>query len=137
MLIYLAAFITAVSTVFFHFVGMDGRYMQYWWYDIFMHMLGGLAIGLLLSCIILLCCRNARRIKWFIILGVLAVGIAWEFFEIYYNLTGYPIGTKLYYIDTALDILDDIIGGCLAVYMFIKYRKAQGDTSSSEPRILV
>lgn len=116
------AFIIAVATVYFHNIGLHGWYIQYWWYDIFMHILGGLAIGLLWISIATLFDITIKR-KWLIVLFTLIVGLAWEYFEIHFNLTGYPVGTKLYYEDTALDILDDIIGGFLAVCIYIRSKK--------------
>lgn len=123
MLIYLLAIITAVATVVFHFPGLNGFYMEYWWYDIFMHILGGFSIGLLIYLLIKIIHPTVYRLKSYIIIGTFLIGVAWEFFEVYFQLTGYPIGTRLYYIDTVLDLIDDIIGGLLAAYIITKYRK--------------
>lgn len=121
MYIYAGAFLTAVATAFFHFPGLDGWYMQYWWYDIFMHILGGLAIGLLLASVARVFSWRPRRLFWYIVIGTLCIGLAWEYFEIHYRLTGHPIGSRLYYIDTVIDVIDDIIGGCIA-FLLVKRR---------------
>jgi hypothetical protein len=117
----MGAFVAAVATAFLHIPGLHGWYMQYWWYDIFMHILGGIAIGLLLASIARIFSWKPRRILWYIIIGTFCVGLAWEYFEIYFRLTGHPIGSRPYYIDTVLDIIDDIIGGCIAAFLFTKF----------------
>ena len=114
---YLFALIAALATVFSHYPGLRGLYMEYWWYDIFMHMLGGLAIGFAWAALATLFGISSRRMWAYIIFGTLAVGVAWEVFEIYFRLTGYPVGTPLYYNDTALDVINDIIGGSVAAYI--------------------
>jgi len=117
MRIYVFALIAALITVFAHYPGLRGWYMEYWWYDIFMHMMGGLAIGLLWAAIATLFGISSRNMWIYIIYGTLAIGLAWEIFEVYFHLTGYPIGSRLYYIDTLIDILNDIIGGSVAAYI--------------------
>src|SRR3989344_1525866 len=59
-------------------------YWVYWWFDIMMHVLGGLSIGLFLywffyrSAIV----SSPRLSSWaFIIAGSIVVGIGWEIFE--------------------------------------------------------
>jgi hypothetical protein len=126
MPLYIAALISAAATAYFNGPGLDGLYRTVWWYDIFMHILGGLAVGLLVCALI-----NSLRLSWTtrtrlafsVIAVVLAVGLAWEVFEVYHHLTGYPVGSTLYYKDTILDLIDDMIGAVLALLVFIKLRK--------------
>ncbi|MEK7646119.1 MAG: hypothetical protein AAB381_00295 [Patescibacteria group bacterium] len=121
MLLYTVALISAISVYSFNLPGIEGWYMELWWYDIFMHILGGFASGLLVL-IILRSFRRPVRI-WQVIIGALIIGLAWEYFEIYFDLTGHPVGSDPYYFDTALDIIDDCIGGLLAASLFTKFRK--------------
>jgi len=123
MYIYIGALIAAVATAFFHFPGLDGWYMEYWWYDIFMHILGGFAVGLLIASSMMVFGYKSPRRLFHIVLGTLLIGLAWEYFEVYFELTGYPLGSQLYYIDTLIDVADDIIGGLMAMYVFSRSRR--------------
>jgi hypothetical protein len=117
---YLLALLILAFLFVFHSLGISQNfYMAYWPYDIVAHMLGGLGIGLFAIAglgtvwpAILL--RN-RWIK--IALIVFIVGIVWEAFEVYFNIAGYSFGTRLYLIDTVKDLIDDVIGGFIAIYI--------------------
>jgi hypothetical protein len=99
-----------------NFVGQHwGIYGSVVWYDIFMHILGGFSIGFSVAAAMEL---HGGRIGWrrtLILAVVLAAGIAWEIFEAYYDIAGAPFGTHAYWIDTVKDLIDDFIGGLLAV----------------------
>ena len=87
----------------------------YWttvWYDILMHLAGGLAIG---SLVILLFRINKRSAGAFAIvfLVTMAVAISWEIFE---YLIGETFSIEGYVIDTTLDLVLDAIGAIL-VYL--------------------
>ena len=120
MRIYTSALIAALAVYFFNKPGLEGLYVNVWWYDIFMHILGGFSVGLLLSLISSAVFKDRPLSPYKIILGTLVFGLGWEFLEVYFNVTGHPIGSSAYYLDTAKDILDDIIGSSVAVYIFKK-----------------
>ncbi len=121
MKLYISALIILIAVLVAHIAGLDGPYYTIKSYDIFMHLLGGVGIGLFAAAMlqsyqdgILLNRRN-------LVAAVIAVGIVWELFEIYYNLTGHPLWSKLYYIDTVKDLIMDIIGGSIVAYFTIKH----------------
>lgn len=118
MRIYITALVVLGFVLFAHISGLDGLYYTVERYDVMMHFLGGVGIGFFIIALV----RSYRHIVVFsskhIILGVLIVGIVWELFEIAYNLTGYPLWTKLYYIDTVKDLIMDVLGGGLVTLFF-------------------
>lgn len=91
-------------TLALHLWGMDEHlYMKFWFYDIIVHILGG--VGIALSTLYIL--ENPK----YIIISVIICGILWEIFEAYYGISGSPFGTSSYFLDTAKDLVDDLIGG--------------------------
>lgn len=122
---------TSFITIFFslllytlHKFALDNHlYMQYWFYDIMMHFLGGVCIALLLYCISLFfnISHLNNRIS-IIILYTLIIGIFWELFEVYYKIAGYPIHTLLYKLDTTKDLIMDTLGSVF-VWLIIKNKK--------------
>ncbi len=83
--------------------------------DIPLHLLGGMGISFFIMAFL----DSRTFIKnnnTFIIVGSIFVGIVWELFEIYYNITGYDVGTKMYYIDTAKDLVNDTLGAVIALW---------------------
>jgi len=120
MKIYIYAFLILAAVLWAHLMGIHGLYYQYSTYDVFVHILGGIGIGLFITAFVKSNLKNEAKvanIRWKIILGVLMVGIVWELFEMYYNIASAPIGTKAYYIDTVKDLMDDIIGGGLVAWV--------------------
>ncbi len=116
MLTYLWALIILAIVLAAHLLGLTGLYVTFFWYDIMMHILGGVGIGLFVTAIVNMhfpAIVNRRR---FIIVSVVIVGIVWELFEAYYDIAGYRFGTKLYYLDTIKDLIDDTIGASLVAY---------------------
>lgn len=90
-------------------------YWDYWWFDILMHLLGGLWVGLF--------------IFWFdewiklpfkinlinFLALILAVGIAWELWELMFGIT--LVRGDKYVFDTILDIIMDITGGVVTYFL--------------------
>ena len=114
---YISALIILGIVLVAHISGLDGLYYQVESYDIFMHILGG--VGIALFGVGLL--RSYRAGRYFsrknILLFVLAIGVVWELFEVYYQLTGHPLWSTLYYIDTAKDMVDDMLGGGIVAWI--------------------
>lgn len=95
-----------------HLFGMyEHLYISYWYYDIILHILGG--VGIALSALFIL--KNPR----YIILITIVAGILWELFEAYYGITGAPVGSYSHKIDTVKDLVDDTLGA-LVVYLISK-----------------
>lgn len=93
-------------------------YWEFWWYDIMMHLLGGLFIGLSFLWVLYFEVPHIKnRIPVFAttFFVVLVVGIAWEVFE---YVTG-MYNAKNYNIDTTLDLAMDMVG-MMGAYLLFK-----------------
>lgn len=98
-----------------HTQGMSEHwYMYFPFFDLITHFLGG--VGIALSAFYVL--KSPKHI----ILITIVAGIAWEIFEVYFDIMGWPISTRAYKIDTAIDIVMDTLGAC-AVWLVIKFKK--------------
>lgn len=121
---YLYALAAVAATFIAHEAGLlSGFYLAFPPYDIFMHMLGGLGIGLFAFALMnsFIPARFHRR--WLIILAVFIGGLAWEIMEAHYDIAGYKLWTTPYFIDTTKDLIDDIIGGVVAAVTCIRRSK--------------
>lgn len=117
---YFYALLVLAFLLAFHSLGISQNYYMYIWpYDIVAHILGGLGIGLFVTASLQTFWPSFLvKNRWLkIALIVLLVGLAWEAFEVYFNIAGYPFGTKPYYIDTVKDLIDDVIGGFISIYI--------------------
>lgn len=117
MTTYLLALGFAIVLLGAHMVGLDGLYVSVPVYDIFMHILGGAGVALLLVGIAHSWRPDLSHRGRFIIAGVVVVGLLWEVFEAAFGLTGYPVGSRLYWIDTVKDLIDDAIGAAMIVFV--------------------
>lgn len=94
-------------------------YWTFWWYDIMMHGLGGLLIGLLAGWIIVFPWRGLPLSRpLFIIVLTLAIGVMWEIFEYVIGSPAYYSSFSSYALDTIFDILMDTAGALAAVLVF-------------------
>ena len=98
-------------------------YDNIWFYDIPMHILGGFGIGLSIAAVLQLHGSGILKKRHVVMYGVLLAGVLWELFEAYYNIAGSPVGTKAYYIDTAKDLIDDVLGGFVVVCLMFPWNK--------------
>lgn len=97
----------------------------YWtvaWFDILMHILGGLVIGLIVLFILMnfvgIAFLNNKKILLFLtISGVLVVGLGWELWEIFLGWTDVLADQ----VDTMIDIVMDTIGALFAFIYSKKY----------------
>lgn len=122
MFTYVLSFSVLALLRYMHGVGLQGLYLEYWYYDIIMHCLGGLGVGLLTLAVLrsfapkyapyLL--QKKSRMMWAVICGAFVFGLCWELFEVYYDIAGYHLWTVPYYLDTLKDLMDDCIGGAVA-----------------------
>lgn len=100
-------------------------YWRFWWYDIIMHFLGGLWIGLMVLWIYYLSgyFKKIKKDKSFIFLlsflSVLIVGISWEIFEYLFEI----VFSNNYISDTSLDLIMDILGGLVASIVLLVLNK--------------
>lgn len=87
-------------------------YSTIWYFDMPMHFLGGIWLGLVFSYIFLSCALTLRTIL-FIILGVLIVGLGWETFELIF--VNYIAVNPFNLVDTISDVCFDLAGGLTAL----------------------
>jgi hypothetical protein len=119
--------------IILHSVG--SAYSLYWqfpWYDVLVHTMSGLWIALLIlwlaSVFSQINSLKEYKVKSFLIafLSAVLVGVVWELIENYYQLAF--IRDAGYGLNTALDIVNDSIGGILAYLYFIKRRRCEDKT---------
>ncbi len=94
-------------------------YWKYMWFDIPMHVLGGVCVALGIFILPVFRIRIPQRyMRLLPVLGVVSiVGILWELFEMGLGL---PAFEEQYAVDTCIDLVMDLIGGCIG-YGVIKY----------------
>lgn len=104
---------------------LNDWYFYFWWYDVMMHALGGVAMGFLAMTLWReLELRGATTWRAFIlqlgfILGFVAlIGIGWEWFEALADAVVLPkmgmASAQLGLTDTMLDLYFDLFGGFVA-----------------------
>lgn len=108
--------IISLSTLLFlHIEGVSRYWYIYFpFLDIINHLLGGFSIALIVFWL-------SKNPKLIIPISMIA-GIGWEVFEVYYDITGWPISTLAYKFDTIKDLLMDFTGAFI-VFLIIKYKK--------------
>jgi hypothetical protein len=118
---YFSAFAVLLAVAVGNYVGQEYNVaLHVPFYDVYLHLGGGLGIGLMLLAMLrsykheYASTNQGHRL---VVLGIILVGIIWELFEAYFNIAGAPVGTKAYWLDTLKDIIDDIIGGSLALFL--------------------
>jgi len=90
----------------------------YWttlWYDILMHFLGGLTIGVFAAYVLRLG-NIGRGFFWAVFCLAMLIGIGWEIFEYVYDLQGDKI-------DTAWDLVMDSLGVIVAYLITSRSRE--------------
>lgn len=112
---YIWSLVILIAVLVGQIFAIDGLYARMPLVDIPLHILGGLGIGLLIVALINSKVIKIKSEKVSVIFVVLLAGVVWESIEVYYNITGYAPGTKMYYIDTTKDLVNDIIGSVLAI----------------------
>ena len=120
---YIAAILTSCLTAFLYSKGIgDGWFWVYPWFDIPLHMLGGLMIALWAAGGALERKMSPQSGILYIFFIVFTVGILWEVFEYITELT---VGPERYIIDTIADLVNDCIGGFISVmlYLYLHYRR--------------
>jgi hypothetical protein len=99
-----ALVLSALLSALNWWASVDFLYWRYEWFDLPMHFLGGLALGVFI--IVLL---GTFRPRLFLI-GITAVAIGWEIFEYVFGL---PREAN-YVLDTKIDLLMDALGATVA-----------------------
>jgi hypothetical protein len=105
-----------------YYATINSLYWSIGWFDILMHFLGGLLMGLIAIFIFFISekidfPRNSRIVIFSVVMGfVLIVGLTWELWELFAGLSDVinDLG------DTILDLIMDIIGGVIAYLLTVK-----------------
>jgi hypothetical protein len=98
----------------------DHWYVRYTGLDIFMHILGGAAIALSINLALALFFPRFNSTFWTLMLFTFAAGLFWEFFEGINGIAGDEVGTTGYYLDTAKDLVNDMLGAIIAAFFLKK-----------------
>jgi hypothetical protein len=109
-------------TATLYWIGLEHFYFFYYpWFDIPLHIIGGLTIGFWGVALAARRRYTPRQMFLFILLLAIAIGSVWEIFEYVSGLTRSEAG---YWFDTLKDLSDDIVGSLIALglYRFL-YRK--------------
>lgn len=123
---FIPAILVLIAVFFLHVSGSNyGFYNSIWWYDVMMHILGG--VGIALSVYWFLRTINKDKIDKNIFIKVIIytilAGLLWEGIEAYYDIASAPIGSRPYFIDTIKDLIDDTIGGLIVMFFINKIKK--------------
>ena len=97
-------------------------YYAIWWFDMLMHFLGGLWVGLFTLYLLRPESLNNSLI-FKVFLAVFMVGIGWEIFE--FVFTNVVAGGPFHLPDTLSDIFFDLSGSVAALFYFSKKIMAQ------------
>lgn len=94
-------------------------YWTVWWFDMVMHFISGVCVGmagvLFWQYIFEKNLSFSKAIKVGVI-SAFVIGIGWELFELYFEVTSFSDGV-LYITDTTSDVILDVCGGLLgAIY---------------------
>ena len=111
---YIPAVISVILLAALHSIASSLHwYVHYHGFDIFMHILGGMALGFSIYWILTTLFPRHAPSFWYIILFTFIAGVLWETFEAYYNIAGAPVGSLPYYLDTAKDLINDTLGAII------------------------
>jgi hypothetical protein len=104
----------AVLDIYFGLMHM--YFWRFWWFDIPLHLLGGIAVGLFGAWVLTV--RELPISFLFCVAMALGVGVAWEIFEYASHMGGSAF--MGYTVDTIKDLVDDVLGGTMAAYISLR-----------------
>lgn len=89
-------------------------YWRFWWYDIMMHLLGGVVIGGIAAWmqLRLFPAASSRTTVITVLASIVVVGVGWEIFEYLIDPT-YAEQANIVF-DTVLDLIMDMLGALAA-----------------------
>jgi len=117
MKLYFWSLVVLALVLLGHVIGIDGLYVSSQIYHVIIHIVGGIGIGLLIWALYDSRVLNFASKPRMIIVSVFFAGILWEIVEAHYNIAGYSFGSALYFLDTAKDLVCDVIGGTIVAWM--------------------
>lgn len=93
-------------------------YSDFWWFDMLMHFLGGVFIGILTLYVIFRTHKDIKMSPYIItkltIISVFVIGFSWEIYE--YVVQGFTGAILANPLDSISDLFFDMAGGLYAVY---------------------
>lgn len=113
----LVLFIWLVNTAANHFYW----YSAMWWFDIPMHIIGGMFLGLFAGALFFKKIRGLsnKEVLVIILLFVLIVGLSWELFE--YVVQAFIKGATLASVpDSIKDMVMDLLGGLFTSFFVLR-----------------
>ncbi len=101
-------------------------YWTVWWFDMVTHFLAGSVVGLATLLVwqkfSITTDEKVSKIIWSAVIGGLLVGLLWEEFELYFDLTSFSDGMA-YVTDTVSDLILDTLGAFLGALYGMKIWK--------------
>jgi len=134
----LALFLLAVILLILalHLLALDQfLYWRFWWYDLVMHFLGGFWLAITSLWLIYFSGYakdyqpKINRVLLIVLGSVIIFGILWEIFE---YVSGATYNGESYALDTALDLLLDVLGGCFGYLISLKFVRRFGLVNESQ-----
>ncbi|MFA6315200.1 MAG: hypothetical protein WC648_02415 [Candidatus Paceibacterota bacterium] len=120
---YLFGFTLIAIVMAFQFSDAHKEFVLIPGYGIFLHILGGMGVALLASAVLRFWRLSLLKKNIIVLILTLVAGLAWEYWEIYFGLTGRVLWSSAYFIDTLKDLAVDLIGGIAALFFTIKNDK--------------
>ncbi|MBX4206204.1 hypothetical protein KW784_00190 [Candidatus Parcubacteria bacterium] len=126
-ILYTALLLAGLLAALHFLADAHSLYWRFWWYDVMMHFLAGLALGLFAywglfaSGILFKRERRTSLVVASVVISVFIIGAAWEVFEYANGITDSHEG---YALDTTNDLILDCCAAALAA--FIGLRKRHG-----------
>lgn len=122
---YVLALLVLILILVAHILAMFNGWYYIQYFDVGMHIAGGFGIALLCIAIMGRRTKNMSNKVLFrnIILGTMLFGLLWEIFEIVEDVSGFPLWSNPYMIDTLKDLVNDFIGGTITYFVFLKIKK--------------
>ena len=103
-------------------------YWDFWWYDSLVHFLAGVCVAMgfiLVTHWWTGVFPTFRKIFTISITSSIIIGVLWEIFEVYFELTSLSDGVR-FWSDTISDLLIDTLGGLLGgLYSWRVYKRTQ------------
>ena len=95
-------------------------YWRLWWFDLLVHLVGGILVGLCAGVFVLFPRKRTKTIFLSVVGTALIVSVLWELFEYHFGLT---FVSNNYVFDTVSDIVLGFVGGEIAANVIVRYLK--------------
>ena len=107
---------SAGFTALLYWIGLDRFYFWYYpWFDIVLHLVGGLTIGFWGAALASRRQFPPRLAAGCIVILAVLIGVLWESFE---YISGLTVGKPDYWFDTMTDLGNGFVGASLVVLFY-------------------